>query len=72
MQKNVPPGGTGRYADGDMTKDSSILRQMSFAGTCKVDKGFLVNNEAMTKGIVIGHPQTCLCHQVQQLSVDTS
>ena len=54
---NIPPGSTGRYTDSVMTKLSGILRQLTFAGAYKVDKGFLVNNEAVAKGVVIDRSQ---------------
>jgi len=70
--KTIFDGRTGRHADGSMTHETQILKQVSFSHTCKTDKGFLINNKAATEGIVINRPKKRLRHQMQQSDVDTS
>jgi hypothetical protein len=60
--KTVPYVGTSRHADGNMTHETQILKQVPFSHTCKTDKGFLIDNEAMAEGITINHPQKRLRH----------
>mmetsp|Transcript_41361 Transcript_41361/g.86823 ORF Transcript_41361/g.86823 Transcript_41361/m.86823 type:complete len:197 (+) Transcript_41361:1400-1990(+) len=55
-----------------MTVDTKILRQVPFGHTTKVDKGFIVDNEAATEGVVVDRPQKKMRKQVQQSTVDTS
>jgi len=68
----VPDGNPGRASDVIMTVDTKILRQVPFGHTTKVDKGFIVDNEAATEGVVVDRPQKKMRKQVQQSTVDTS
>ena len=68
----VPDGNPGKASDVLMTADTKILRQVPFGGTCKVDKGFVVDNEAAEEGVLLDRPQKRLKKQKQQSSVDTS
>ena len=44
----VPDGNPGQISDVMATADTKILRQVPFGHTCKVDKGFIIINEAST------------------------
>ncbi len=55
-----------------MTRDTKILRQIPFGFTGKVDKGFIVDNEAAAEGVYVDRPQKRLKKQVQQTSVETA
>jgi hypothetical protein len=68
----VPDGNPGRISDVVVTEDTKILQQVPFGHTCKVDKGFIVDNEAALEGVVMDRPQKRLKKQVQQSSADTS
>lgn len=68
----IPDGNPGRASDVIMTSDTNILRQIPFGGTSKVDKGFIVDNDAIAEGVTIDRPQKRLKKQVQQSTVDTS
>lgn len=67
----VPNGSPGRASDVMVTKDTQILEQVPFGYTSKVDKGFIVDNDAVAEGVTIDGPQKRLKKQVQQSSVDT-
>lgn len=70
--ETVPDGSPGGASDVVMTKDTKVLRQVPFGHVAKVDKGFIVDNEAAREGVIIDRPQKRLRYQVQQSSVDTS
>lgn len=70
--KSVSEGNPGRATDGLMTKQTKILREVPFGHTVKVDKGFLVDNEAAAEGVLLDRPQKRMKKQVQQSTVDTS
>ena len=62
----VPNGSPGRASNVMMTKDTQILEQVPFGYTSKVDKGFIVDNDAVAEGVTIDRPQKRLKKQVQQ------
>lgn len=68
----VPDGNPGRASDVAMTEDTQILRQVPFGNTCKVDKGFICENQAIGEGVYIDRPQKRLKKQTQQSAVDTA
>jgi hypothetical protein len=68
----VPDCNPGHISDVVLTADTKILRQVPATGTCKVDKGFLIENEAAAEGVVSDRPQKRLKQQVQQSSSDTA
>lgn len=68
----VPDGNPGKASDVLMTADTQILRQVPFGYNAKVDKGFLVDNEAAGEGVVVDRPQKRARKQVQQSTVDTT
>ena len=67
----VPDGNPGRASDVLVTKDTKILRQVPFGYHAKVDKGFIVDNDAADDGVLIDRPQKRLKKQAQQSTVDT-
>ena len=69
---SVPDGNPGKASDPVMTRDTKILRQIPFGFTGKVDKGFIVDNEAAAEGVHVDRPQKRLKKQVQQTSVETA
>ena len=68
----VPDGNPGRISDVMATVDTKILREVPFGHTCKVDKGFIIDNEASREGVIIDRPQKRLKKQIQQTAVDTA
>ena len=68
----MPEGNPGRASDVMVTADTKKLHQVPFGHHCKVDKGFIVDNEAAAEGVLIGRPPKRLKKQVQQSLVDTS
>lgn len=69
---SVPDGNPGRASDVIMTTDTKIMQDVPFGGKVKVDKGFLVDNEAAAEGVKLDRPQLRKQKQVQQSSVDTA
>ena len=59
----VPDGNPGQISDIVVTKDAKILRQVPFGFICKVDKGFIIDNNAAVGGVVIDRPQKRLKKQ---------
>ena len=45
----VPDGNPGRTSDIMATADTKFLRQVPFGHTCKVDKGFIIDNGLLPK-----------------------
>ena len=72
FDKTVPGASPGRASDVFMIDDTKKLRQVPFGSTCKVDKGFIVDNGAAAEGVIIDCSAKQQKKQVQQLSVDTS
>ena len=52
----VPEGNPGRASDVMVTADAKKLHQVPFGHHCKVDKGFIVDNEAAAEGVLIDWP----------------
>ena len=67
----VPDDNPGRINNVMATADTKILRQIPFGHTCKVDKGFIIDNEAAEEGVILDRPQKRLRKQIQQSSIDT-
>ena len=63
--KTISAGSQCRHADGSMTAESKMLREIPFGFTIKMDKGFIVDNEAVHKGVIVDRPTKRLCHQIQ-------
>jgi len=53
----IPSRNPGRIYDVSVTRYTKILSQVPFGFTCKVDKGFIIDNDASAKGVVVDHPQ---------------
>ncbi|KAL7534641.1 hypothetical protein ACHAXR_006013 [Thalassiosira sp. AJA248-18] len=70
--KFISEDNPGRAGDGLITKHSNILHEVPFGHTVKVDKGFLIENDAAALGVHVDRPQKRLQKQVQQSTVDTS
>jgi hypothetical protein len=68
----VPDGSPGKASDPIMTRDTQILRQVHYGNTCKVDKGFIVDDIGSSEGVVIDRPQVRKRGQVQQSAYDTA
>ena len=68
----MPDPNPGKASDNFMTDETKILQQVPFGGTAKVDRGFLVDNEAAFEGVILDRPQKRLKKQIQQSSVDTA
>ena len=52
----MPDANPGRASNVFMTDGTKKLRQLLFESTCKVDKGFIVDNEAAAEGVIIDQP----------------
>jgi len=68
--KTVSADSQGQHADGRMTAESKMFREIPFGFTSKMDKGFI--NKAAHEGAIVDRPMKRLHHQIQQSSVDTS
>ena len=53
----VPNGNLDKASNILVTPDTRILRQVPFGHPCKVDKGFIVDNEVSAEGVIIDRPQ---------------
>ena len=60
----VPDANPSKASGNFMTDDTKILQQVPFGGTVKVDRGFLVNNEAAFEGVILDRPHKRLKKQV--------
>ena len=68
----IPNGNPGRMSDVTVPMYTKILHQVPFGFTCKVGKGFIIDNNTFVEGVVIDRPQKCLKKQKHQTSVDIS
>lgn len=67
----LPDGYPGAISDPVSTFESKILDVVPFGTICQVDKGFLIDNDAILLGILTSRPQKMLKLQAQQSPADT-
>lgn len=72
MCTSVPNENPGRASDVIMTTVTKIMQDVPFGSKVKVDKGFIVDNEAAAEGVKLDRPQLRKQKQVFYFSDEES